>query len=131
MKYTNDFEESVANRPFSTYWYYERCYVVKLILDVYYEQCTYFQALQTRVDNILYRIIVFELFGQVYLYTEHLKNGLIESGKLEKIYDMENRIAFVLYCNVENASSSLPMVLYMLENKLLEPIAELQDLFKN
>ena len=43
MKYTNDFEESVANRPFSTYWYDERCYVVKLILDVYYEQCTYFR----------------------------------------------------------------------------------------
>ena len=100
-------------------------------MDVYYEKCTYFQALQTRVGDILYRIIIFQLFGQVYLYTEHLENGLIESGMLEKIYDMENRIAFVIYCNVENASPSLPMVLYMLENKLLEPIAELQDLFKN
>lgn len=132
MKYTNQFEESVANRPYSSDWFKERCYVVKLIMDVYYDKCSYFQAFQTSLDEsrIKYRILFFELFGQLYMYIEHIKDGLIESGGLEKIYDIDNEIAFVLYSNVENARPAAPLVMQMLKHKMLQPISEMAHLFK-
>ena len=132
MKYTNQFEESVANRPYSSDWFKERCYVVKLIMDVYYDECTYFQAFQTSIDEsqIKFRILFFELFSQLYMYIEHIENGLIESGGLEKIYDLDNEIAFVLYSNVENARPAAPLVMQMLKHKMLQPISEMAHLFK-
>lgn len=131
MKYTNQFEESVANRPYSTDWFKERCYVVKLI-DDYYDECTYFQALQADTDNsqITFRILFFELFNQLYMYVEHIQDGLIESGGLEKIYDLDNDISFVLYSNVENPSPAAPLIMKMLRQKMLRPIEEMSHLFK-
>lgn len=132
MKYTNQFEESVANRPYSSDWFKERCYVVELIMDVYYDKCTYFKAFQTSIDEsrIKCRILFFKLFSQLYMYIEHIENGLIESGGLEKIYDLDNEIAFVLYSNVENTRPAVPLVMQMLKHKMLQPISEMAHLFK-
>ncbi len=131
MKYTNQFEEAVVNRPYSSEWFKERCYVVNLI-DEYYDKCTYFQAFQTITDdaNIKYRVLVFELFGQLYMYVEHISDGLIESGGLERIYDIDNNIAFVIYSNVENAEPAAPLVMQLLKHKILQPISEMSHLFK-
>ena len=131
MKYTNQFEESVANRPYSSDWFKERCYVVKLINE-YYDRFTYFQAFQTNVNEskIKFRVLFSELFGQLYLYVEHLEDGLIESGALEKIYDIDHDIAFVLYSNVENVKPAAPLVMQMLKLKMLHPISEMSHLFK-
>lgn len=64
------------------------------------------------------------------MYIEHIENGLIESGGLEKIYDLDNEIAFVLYSNVENTRPAVPLVMQMLKHKMLQPISEMAHLFK-
>lgn len=130
MKYANPFEEAVANRPYFSDWFKERNYVVELILGEYYERCTYFTALQTEIEQKKFRVFFFELFGQLYMYIEHLENGLIESGGLEKIYDWDNGIAFILYSNVENAKPATPLIIYMIKQDMFQPINEMVPLFK-
>ena len=121
MKYENKFDEIIANRPFSTDWFEERNYVVHQVMDVFYDECTFFRSCQT-TDNDKDdrgRILFFELYGSLYMYFEWIENGLIESGQLEKIMDLENRISLILYSNLENATEGAALNLELLYRKQL------------
>lgn len=121
MKYENKFDEIIANRPFSTDWFEERNYVVHQIMDVYYDECTFFRTCQTSENDNedRGRIIFFELYGSIYVYFEWIENGLIESAQLEKIKDLENKISLILYSNLENSPEGAALMLELLYKKQL------------
>ena len=116
-KFANEFEEAIANVPYSTDWFEMRNNVVRIIMDVYYDKMDFFRMFQStpNEDPDRRRSLVFEVFGQMYMYNEHFENGLIESGQLDKIFhlsdDCNNCVAVVLYSNVVNAPPSAPMAL--------------------
>lgn len=116
-KYANEFEEAIANVPYSTDWFEMRNEVIRLIVDVYHNQMPYFRSFQSTVDDApnRRRCLVFEIFGEMYMYNEHFENGLIESGQLDRIVHLddswENCVAIVLYSNVVNAPPAAPMAL--------------------
>lgn len=116
-KYANEFERTIANVPYSTDWFEMRNYVVRVIMDVYYGQMTYFRMFQSTAsdDPNRRRCLVFEIFGEMYMYNEHFENGLIESGQLDRIVHIDNNwdncVAVVLYSNVVNAPPAAPLAL--------------------
>lgn len=121
MKYENKFDEIIANRPFSTDWFEERNYVVHQIMDVFYDECTFFRTCQTRNNDNedRSRVIFFELYGSIYVYFEWIENGLIESAQLEKIKDLENKISLVMYSNIENSPEGAAIMLELLNKRKL------------
>lgn len=116
-KYANEFEEAIANVPYSTDWFDMRNEVIRLIVDVYHNQMPLFRSFQSTIDNApnRQRCLVFEIFGEMYMYNEHFENGLIESGQLDRIVHLddswENCVAIVLYSNVVNAPPAAPTAL--------------------
>ena len=132
MKYSNEFDKAVAERRYYSDWFKERCFIVALFMDVFYDKMTYFIGLQDTFSSseFISRIFVFELFGNLYVYVEHIEDGKIESGQLEKVYDIDNDISFVLYSNIENAEPATPFVMKLIKSNLLKPIDEMSHLFK-
>lgn len=116
-KFANEFEEAIANVPYSTDWFEMRNNILYLIMDVYYDKMDFFRMFQSTPndDPDRKRSLVFEVFGQMYMYNEHFENGLIESGQLDKIIhlsdDWNDCTAIVLYSNVVNAPPSAPVAL--------------------
>jgi len=116
-KFANEFEEAIANVPYSTDWFEMRNNVVRVILDEYYDNMDFFRMFQSTLndDPDRRRSLVFEVFGQMYMYNEHFENGRIESGQLDKIIhlsdDWSNCVAVVLYSNVVNAPPAAPVAL--------------------
>lgn len=116
-KYANEFEEAIANVPYSTDWFEMRNEVIHLIVDVYHNKMPLFRSFQSTADDDpnRRRCLVFEIFGEMYMYNEHFENGLIESGQLDRIVHLddswENCVAIVLYSNVVNAPPSAPAAL--------------------
>lgn len=116
-KYANEFEEAIANVPYSTDWFEMRNDVLHIIMDVFYEQMDFFRMFQSTPndDPDRKRCLVFEVFGQMYMYNEHFENGLIESGQLDRIIhlsdDWSSCVAIVLYSNVVNAPPAAPAAL--------------------
>lgn len=125
MTYLNKFDEEVDNCPFSTDWDKQRRYVLSII-ESYYNQCTFFRYCQTKPseeeDRI--RIIFFELFGCLYVWSECIENGLIESGQLDKVHQYSEEIAFVMYSNIENVSPFAPLAMKLLKDRKLYPTHE-------
>ena len=117
FKYANEFEEAIANVPYSSDWFEMRNGVVHIILNVYYEKMNFFRMFQSTAtdDPNRRRCLVFEIFGQMYMYNEHFENGLIESGQLDKIVHLDdnwdNCVAIVLYSHVVNAPPAAPLAL--------------------
>lgn len=115
--FANEFEKAIANVPYSTEWFEMRNNVVHIIMDVYYKKMDFFRMFQSTPndDPDRKRSLVFEVFGQLYMYNEHFENGLIESGQLDKIVhlsdDWNDCVAVVLYSNVVNAPPSAPAAL--------------------
>ena len=115
--YSNDFENAIMNVPYSTDWFEMRCSVVQIILDEYYDRMTMFQMFQdTPTDEPnRHRSMVFEIYGELYMWNESIENGLIESGQLDKILHLDsdwmNCIAVTLYSNVANAEPAAPIAL--------------------
>ena len=61
-------------------------------VDVYHNQMPYFRSFQSTVDDApnRRRCLVFEIFGEMYMYNEHFENGLIESGQLDRIVHLDD-----------------------------------------
>ncbi len=116
-KFANEFEEAIANVPYSTDWFEMRNNVVHIIMDIYYNKMDFFRMFQSTPDDDpnRQRSLVFEVFGQMYMYNEHFENGLIESGQLDRIVhlsdDWSDCVAVVLYSNVVNAPPAAPLAL--------------------
>lgn len=52
-KYANEFEEAIANVPYSTDWFEMRNYVVHIVMDVYYDKMDFFRMFQsTPTDDL-------------------------------------------------------------------------------
>lgn len=116
-KFANEFEEAIADVPYSTDFFEMRNNVVHVIMDEYYDKMDFFRMFQSTPndDPDRTRSLVFEVFGQMYMYNEHFENGLVESGQLDKIIhlsgDWSNCVAVVLYSNVVNAPPAAPIAL--------------------
>lgn len=116
VKYSNEFEEAIANAPYSTDWFEMRNNIIRVI-NAYYDKMSLFRSFQSTASDEPNRIrsIVFEIFGEIYMYNEHLENGLIESGQLDKIVHLddawENCVAIVLYSNKANVPPAAPTTL--------------------
>lgn len=116
-KYANEFEEAVANVPYSTDWFEMRNDVLHIVMDVYYDKMDVFRIFQSTPndDPDRKRSLIFEIFGQLYMYNEHFENGRIESGQLDRIIHLSNDwsdcVAVVLYSNVVNAPPAAPVAL--------------------
>lgn len=116
-KFANEFEDAIADVPYSTDFFEMRNNVVRVIMDVYYDKMDFFRMFQsTPTDEPnRQRSLVFEVFGQLYMYNEHFEDGLIESGQLDRIVhlsdDWSNCVAVVLYSNVVNAPPAAPIAL--------------------
>lgn len=115
--YANEFEEAIANVPYSTEFFEMRNNVVHVIMDVYYSRMSYFRMIQSTPndDPNRKRSLIFEIYGTFYMYNEHFENGLIESGQLDKIIyvsdGFEDCTSVVLYSNVVNAPPAAAMAL--------------------
>lgn len=131
-KYANKFEEAIDNCRYSTDWFKYRTRMLSIILEDFYDECTFFRTCQTKdndeEDRI--RIIFFELYGTLYVWNECIENGLIESGQLDKVYQYDEDIAFVMYSNVANVPPFAPIAMKLLKAKKLYAIPELAKLDK-
>lgn len=125
-KYANRFDEAIDNCPYDTDWFQYRCNMLSIIMNDFYDECTFFCTCQTAdsetEDRI--RIIFFELYGNLYVWSECVVNGLIESGQLDKVYQYNEDVAFVMYCNLANVPPFAPIAMRMLKDKRLYPIPE-------
>ena len=90
-KYANEFEEAIADVPYSTDWFEMRNDVIHVIGD-YYDKMDFFRKFQStpKDEPNRKRSLVFEVFGQMYMYNEHFENGRIESGQLDKIIHLSD-----------------------------------------
>lgn len=120
MTYLNKFDEDVNNCPFSTDWDKQRRYVLAII-EQYHNQCTFIRYCQTEPseDGDRKIFIFFELFSCLYVWTECIEKGKIETAQLDKVYQYNEDIAFVMYSNVENVPPVAPFAMKLLKNKKL------------
>ena len=115
--YANEFEEAIANVPYNTDWFLMRNDIIRVIMNVYYDKMQFFRMFQSTAfdDPNRRRSLIFEVFGEMYMYNEHFENGLIESGQLDKIIHLDDDwghcVAVVLYSNVVNAPPAAPLAL--------------------
>lgn len=131
-KYANKFEEAIDNCPYSTDWFEYRSNMLSIILDDFYDECTFLQTCQTKnsetEDRI--RIIFFELYGTLYVWHECIEDGKIESGQLDKVYQYNEDIAFVMYSNIANVPPFAPIAMKLLKAKKLYMIPKMAELDK-
>lgn len=110
----NAFESKIDSLPYSFDFNEMRILTFKTLLS-FKEQMGYFQEFRSIGDDTFHYLIVFEVFGDYYIYSQYIENGKIETYQLEKIIDFDNAIAFVLAANVVNASPGFPFVKQALE----------------
>lgn len=131
-KYSNKFDEAIDNCPYSTDWFEHRTNILSIIMEDFYDECTFFRTCQTKdndqEDRI--RIIFFELYGTLYVWSECIKDGLIESGQLDKVYEYNEDIAFVMYSNIANVPPFAPIAMKLLKMKELYVSPELTQFDK-
>lgn len=127
--YDNKFEEAIANCPYSTDWFKYRNNILSIIMKEFYHECTFFRVCQTKNSNEKDRILIifFELYGILYVWNECVKNGCIESGQLDKVYQYSD-IAFVMYSSIANISPFAPVAMRLLKEKKLNIVPEFKDL---
>lgn len=112
----NKFEQALQNVPYSTDWYELRCNYLKVVRDfIGSDDCEWVQVWGTdNLNNVKMHSIVFFIYGLLYVWTDVVENGHIESSQLDR--PMNDFIATVLYCNVENAPPFAPVLFKMIDN---------------
>lgn len=112
----NEFEKAIANVPYSTDWYEFRCNNLAVVGNfIGSADCKWVQVWETTETNIKFYCIVFFIYGMLYVWTDTVEDGKIESSQLER--SVNDYMAKVLYCNVENAPPFSPILFKMIDNK--------------
>lgn len=97
----NDFEKAIENCPYSTDWFEMRNYMAHICESfIQKPECEWYHIYEKELGQTKFRSIVFYIYNFLYVWTDAVVDGEIESSQLDKPYnDVE---ATVLYCNVEN-----------------------------
>lgn len=123
ITFENSFDEDIANCPASINFGEQRNMIMDVIVR-YYDQMTFFRAVQTEdsdsVDRI--RIFFFELFNRMYVWNEVIENGLLESGQLDKVLNDDFSVALVLYSNIVNIKPFAPIAYRLVNEGMLYPV---------
>lgn len=118
----NKFEQAIDNCPYSTYWYEMRNYMCHIVESYLQDSdCEWYHIYEKELDNgTLFRFTVFYIYNSLYVWTDTVIDGKIESSQLDK--PVNDYIATVLYCNVENAHAAAPLLFKMIDNKKVKQI---------
>lgn len=118
--FENPFDEDIANCPASIDFGEQRNSVMNVIVK-YYDDMTFFRAVQTENDDSKdrIRIFFFELFNRIYVWNEVIENGLLESGQLDKVLNDDFSLALVLYSNIVNIQPFAPIAYKLLNDGML------------
>lgn len=102
-QYLNKFEEAVDNLPYSNSWVDMANDILQLIFEVFYDDCPLFQTMQSLPgqNGEYIRTVVFEVYGQIYLYYDLVRDNHMECSQLERIIQIDNDwtnvVSLVLY----------------------------------
>lgn len=120
ISFENSFDEDIASCPASLNFGEQRNMIMNVIVK-YYDQMTFFRAVQTEESDSLdrIRIFFFELFNRMYVWNEVIENGLLESGQLDKVLHEDFSVALVLYSNIVNIKPFAPIAYKLLNDGML------------
>lgn len=117
----NKFEEALENVEYSTEWYEYRCNNLEVVHQfIESTDCEWVQVWETTRNNIKFHCIVFFIYGLLYVWTDTVVDGIIESSQLDR--PVNDYMAAVLYCNVENAPPFAPILFKMIDNNEIKRI---------
>lgn len=117
----NKFEEALQHVPYSTDCYEYRCNNLEVVAHfIESEDCEWSQVWERESPNLKVHSIVFFIYGQLYVWTDFIENGLIESSQLDR--PVNDYISAVLYCNVENAHAFAPLLFTMIDEGKIKRI---------
>jgi hypothetical protein len=101
--YINKFEEAVDTITYSNNWVDMANDILRLIFEVYYDDCPLFITMRSvpSQNGEHFRTVVFEIYGQMYLYNDLVRDNHMECSQLERIIkidnDWTNVVSLVLY----------------------------------
>lgn len=102
-KYANKFEEAVDTITYSNSWVDMANNILRLIFEVHYDDCPLFITMRSvpGQNGEYFRTVVFEIYGQMYLYNDLVRDNHMECSQLEKIIQIDNDwtnvVSLVLY----------------------------------
>lgn len=119
-KYANKFEEAIDNCPYDNDFYQYGQNILSII-NQFYSETTIFRALITEsISSVYFQVIIFELYDTMYLWAVGYEDNKVEHMQLDKFYDYNKDVAFVLYSHIANAEPIAPHFMKMIEAGLLK-----------
>ena len=84
--------------------------------------CEWYHIYEKELDNgnIILRSVVFYIYGSLYVWSDVMIDGKIESSQLDK--PVNDYTASVLYCNVQNGPAVAPFLFMLIDNKEIKQI---------
>lgn len=108
----NPFEEAINNCPYSTDFYEMRCDLAR-ICESFIQKSEWHHIYEKEIKDTKFRSVVFFIYDSLYVWTDTIVDGKLESSQLDKPYnDIQ---AEVLYCNVENACPFTPLLFKLID----------------
>lgn len=116
----NKFEEAIENARFSPDFMKQREIIANVLQQfANSKDCQYFKSYRTSGDKDFIYTVFFKIYGNVYVWSDVYENGLLEGCQLDVLYS--EKLAKVLYSNIENSSPFAPLALDLLkEGKFVE-----------
>lgn len=112
----NDFENAIDNCPYSTNWFEMRNNMLSIVGSfIEKKECEWHHVYEKELGSLKFHCIAFYIYDSLYVWTDTIENGLIESSQLDKPYN--DYMAKVLYCNVENSYPFAPMLFKWIDEK--------------
>lgn len=112
----NDFENAIDNCPYSTNWFEMRNNMLNIVGSfIEKKECEWYHVYEKQLGGTKFHCIVFYIYDFLYVWTDTVVNGLIESSQLDKPYN--DYMADVLYCNIENAPPFAPILFKWIDEK--------------
>lgn len=112
----NDFENAIDNCPYSTDWFEMRNTMLSIVGSfIEKQECEWYHVYEKDLGDLKFHCIAFYIYNALYVWTDTIENGLIESSQLDKPYN--DHMAQVLYCNVENSYPFAPMLFKWIDEK--------------
>ena len=115
----NKFEEAIDNCPYSTDWYEYRCNLAQIV-ETYIQKSDWYHIYEKDTRTTKYRCVAFFIYEFLYVWTDTVVDGLIESSQLDK--PINDYMAHVMYCNVHGAPPFAPLLFKLIDNKEITQI---------
>lgn len=117
----NKFEDAIDNCPYSTDWYEYRCNLA-MVVEEYIQKpdCNWYHIYEKDSGDTKFRSIAFYIYESLYVWTDTVVDGKIESSQLDKPYN--DHVAHVMYCNVHGAPPFAPLLFKLIDNNEITQI---------